>query len=978
MQDRESPIPDRDAPLLVGRDSQLASVVATMQRAATGVWAGVLISGDAGIGKSRLLAAAVAKAEGLGFGVLEAECHELERSRPFGPLVDALGIGLSSPDPERAAVAGLLFGRREKTPAQRPEPAQQIGAAPQPAPEPGPPADVQYQVIEALVAVFERLAEVRPVLLAIDDLQWADRSTLLALYAMSRRLRPLPVALLAAARPTPRSRELERLVDALVLGGGTHLELGPLAGQEVDQLVGEMVGVVPGASLHQSVSAMQGNPLLVIELVRSLDVEGSLVVREGRAETTASAVPVSLHHIVLGRLVDLSPSTRSLLRVAAVLGSSFEVAHLALVTGRSTTGLLPELDEALRSGVLGQETQAGRAAGRRLAFRHDLIAEAVYQEMAPAVRAGIHLDVARVLARVGAAPTQVAEHFAAGAPIGDREAVRWLRDAARANMGRTPGMAADFLEGALQVAGPAATDRDELLFDLTAARFSSGQIIEAEAIAREVLDRDHDRAFDGAFRISLLNALYTQGRWAEAAVENAIALAQPDTARPLAALILAESVFGHFFGGDAPTAVRVGAEAIAEGEAVGDGSVIGTAASALSLVADLQGRSADAIALGTTAVAHAGVPLPTGQLFPCHVFLGAALLDADRLGDAEAVLREGRELSEARNQVFNLPFLQWFVTMLRFLAGDWDDALAEAEAGLATAEEIENYSAVTVAHAIVALIALHRNDLAATDAYLSRGAAQIAANGPQYRMDWLGWCQALLQEARGDRDGALTTLHFTWQGCAGAGVRAAFPLLGPDLARMAAAAGRRDLAETVAGEVGAAAETMGTAWTQAAALRCRALATGEADLALAAIELLASSRRVLEQARACEEAAALLTDRRSEAVLLLGRASGIYQDLRAELGMARVDRSLRALGMRPARRGKRPERPAVGWASLTPTERAVADEVGRGLSNRQVADRLFVSPRTVESHLSHVFAKVGLQTRTELALELSRQIADRS
>jgi DNA-binding CsgD family transcriptional regulator len=86
---------------------------------------------------------------------------------------------------------------------------------------------------------------------------------------------------------------------------------------------------------------------------------------------------------------------------------------------------------------------------------------------------------------------------------------------------------------------------------------------------------------------------------------------------------------------------------------------------------------------------------------------------------------------------------------------------------------------------------------------------------------------------------------------------------------------------------------------------------------------------------------------------------------------------MRALGMRPARRGKRPERTAVGWASLTPTERAVAGEVARGLSNRQVADRLFVSPRTVESHLSHVFAKVGLQTRTELALELSRQITDR-
>jgi DNA-binding CsgD family transcriptional regulator len=120
-----------------------------------------------------------------------------------------------------------------------------------------------------------------------------------------------------------------------------------------------------------------------------------------------------------------------------------------------------------------------------------------------------------------------------------------------------------------------------------------------------------------------------------------------------------------------------------------------------------------------------------------------------------------------------------------------------------------------------------------------------------------------------------------------------------------------------------------------------------------------------------------LTDRRSEAVLLLGRASGIYQDLRAELGLARVDRSLRALGVRPARRGRRADRPALGWASLTPTERAVADEVARGLSNRQVADRLFVSPRTVESHLSHVFAKMGLQTRTELALELSRQSADR-
>ena len=280
-------------------------------------------------------------------------------------------------------------------------------------------------------------------------------------------------------------------------------------------------------------------------------------------------------------------------------------------------------------------------------------------------------------------------------------------------------------------------------------------------------------------------------------------------------------------------------------------------------------------------------------------------------------------ISEELGTRWGFAHYQMARAMERFRAGNWDDAVAEIETdtGLAGMPG-ESYN-LPLRRAVLSLIKLHRNDLPGARDAAAPG--ELPAAGAAYRTDWSAWVQALLLEADGELADALATLSDDWDRCARSGRALEYPVIGPDLVRLALSAG----------EAGRAREI-------AAAVTCE--------------DAAAAAARQGNQERAGQ---------------LLDQAITIYERLDAARDIARAEAALRQIGVRRGRRVTH-RREQSGWQSLTPSERAVVDLVIEGLSNPQIGQRLYISRRTVQTHLAHVFAKLHITSRTQLAAEAIR------
>jgi hypothetical protein len=399
---------------LHGRVRELETLVRRLELAASGRAQVVFVEGEAGIGKTCLVLETIKQARDRGFAVFHGRAEELERTRPFGALADALDCEHRSPDPARAALGRLLTGELE-------------GAL--------EAASSQFRVVDGFVELCELLADDGPVLLALEDLHWVDPTTLLAVRAIIRRLVQAPVLLLGSYRPAPVRQDLDRLVELSAEEGGCVLRLAPLSGDAVVALVAEFAGAAPGPRLCQQLDRAGGNPLFALELAKSLDQQGALRRADGKVDSEVAELPATLRLTILRRLRGLPETTVELLGLASILGSTLSLTDLARLAKRSAVELLAALREARAAGVLGE-------VGGQLAFRHDLVREAIYTDLPLPVRRGLHRDVGHALAAAGAPPVRVATHLALGADIGDAEAVAWLRRAARDAGSTAPGVRA--------------------------------------------------------------------------------------------------------------------------------------------------------------------------------------------------------------------------------------------------------------------------------------------------------------------------------------------------------------------------------------------------------------------------------------------------------------------------------------------------------------------------------------------------------
>ncbi|MGH3752916.1 MAG: helix-turn-helix transcriptional regulator [Pseudonocardiaceae bacterium] len=945
---------------LLGRSRELAALRRLLSDTRRDGGKAAVVRGEAGIGKTRLLAEIVAHAQEQGFQVLSGATDELASGRPLGALIEAFGLQADSADPERAAIGRLICG----------EAVQLVPHAPV-------IADLGFRIIDESVALLARLATDRPVVVAFEDLHWADPSTLRVVRAIGRALPQLPVALLVTLRPFPERPELAQVLDELASHGAAQLALAALDGPAVAALAEAVVGAPPGAVLSGQLSRAAGNPLFVIELVKALREQRSRAVHQGRIDVADSSPPQTLPLTILRRVSNLAPATLEVLRVATALGREFSVAELSMVTGRSAVTLLPELDGALRAGLLA-ESPTG------LAFRHELIREAIYHDLSQVLRQGLHREIARILTAAGAPVGRVADHLFLGASATDPEARRWLRQVAAEAAPRSLTVAAKLCQRAFELTSADDPDRDAVAAELAPLLLQTGRPADAEQIARDVLARGPRAAHEVVLRRALGEVLWAIG-WREPAVAELEAVARVPGASDrdrAGSLALAANI--RMFLGD-PEGAQAQARQ-ARTVAPDDDFVTCLAGQTLAVTADARGNVTEAVELAQRAVEIAARSRDprVGHLHP-HLHLGLVLLDADRRDDALAALQLGRQLGEERGNVMWLPLHHAVLAMHRVTGGELADAVAEAEAGLVLADEVGTRLHAPLLHGVAAWVALQRGDIAAGEAHMADAAAEFTAAvsqdwqltaaaegirvaGARWPLEWGLWIQALLCEARGDTGQARALLADAWE--LGAPLRfcLSYRFLGPDLVRLAVAAGDREQAAAVAQEIADGAQRCGVPSAAGAALRCRGLVNDDPAMLLAAVDTYRQLPPTVELALACEEAGAALcrAGRTAEAVPVLDGALDFYLRTGAHRGAARVDAALRGLGIRRRRAGHA-RRPPVGWESLTASELSVTRLASQGLTNRQIGDRLFISRRTVGTHLAHIFQKLGINSRTQLA-----------
>ena len=547
----------------------------------------MLISGEPGIGKTAILTWIADGAAEAGARIASGAAEELEMRVPFAAVSDCLGLTTTAADPKAAGIAAMLRG------AHRPS-----GGA-------FSAADAEFLVTEAILGLVDGWCATGPVVLAVDDLQWADPASLLVLHRLGRVAGQLPLLLAATRRPGAGPDDLERLERSWEARGADLLALGPLDAASVATLTRRVAGTEPDAGLRTATAAAAGNPLYVIELVRAL--AGQPAQAPGGAP---GSMPESLITVVTKRLSGLSGQARRILSVAAVLGPSFTVAELAAVLGAPTLDVLGVIQEAAAVGVLTAESD-------RLAFRHEVIRQALYESLPMSARNALHLQAGQALAAAGVPVERAAQHLLAGTTF-DTPTLQWLAGAAGRLTARAPGLAADLLSRVCDVAEPLGDQAGPLRLALASALLRVGRFAAAEAAATRALADGAGPEYGGRLRWVLAQSCLNQGRVEAALAEARRALDDRDLSRAERARFHGLAAQGaHLASTSGPAAAMQEAEAARdEGLASADAYAMAYGLQAVAGAWRWQGRfseSADVARQAIAALERAG-PLTDSQL----------------------------------------------------------------------------------------------------------------------------------------------------------------------------------------------------------------------------------------------------------------------------------------------------------------------------------------------------------------------------
>ena len=916
------------APVVLGRQAELEQLTAMLDAVVAGPRA-VVVEGPAGIGKTTVWQAALEAARARSFTVLATRATQTEATLPLAGLIDLLeGVpeaGLSElPAPQRRALEVALL-RREP---------EQTGVD-------------QLAVSLATLQVLRTLAADAPVVVGIDDLQWLDGATTRVLAFVLRRLGDERLGLIVSVRVEHADRLPLEVEQALPEPQRLVLRVGPLPTGVLDQLLRERLGLaLSRPSLLRLWQVCGGNPFYALELARVLPAGATL------APGAALQVPTTLAGLLRGRLQQVSERARRLLLAAAALAKP-TVALLEQVGGG--------LDEALTAGILERD-------GMLVRFRHPLLGSLVYADASAPQRHQTH----RLLAELVDEPEEQALHLALGTQDPDERAAGRLEEGAqRASARGAPDAAAQLAEHASRLTPAHWSPTDcRRLFAASNYHARAGN----GPRARHLLEALIAHLPPGTARAKALAALaylVTDDSWDELFVR-----AMAETGDDLALQAQIERQHGRLKGiaGDYAVWERHAQAAVTLAEAADDIAQLLQALAELGTVRMFRGHGvqhelmARALALESSAGEVTIERSPTFQL-------GMQLLFTDELDQARHQLQAEAARALEHGRIEDQAEALLFLTELEIWTGNWPlaDQYASESLELARQQDISNGEPASLYAR--ALVDAHLGRVETARGAAEQGSALASAMGDETFRVLNEYILGFLELSLGDPAGAharlgplVGALH-----AMGVGEPTIFPVL-PDAIEALIGLGELDQAAPLIEELQAQGRVLDRAWALATAARGRGLlaaASGDPHGSLAHFQLALQEHqratRPFELARTLRALGMVLRrdKKKTAAKAALEQALGIFERLGALLWVEATKAELGRVGLRPAA--------PVDPSGITAAEARVAELVAAGRSNREVAGELFMSPKTVEAHLSRIYRKLGVRSRAELAHKLTRQ-----
>ena len=907
-------------PSLIGRETEQLVLTTLRAEHRDGRGALLAIEGHPGMGKTALLAEHAIASVADDIHVVWARASQIDAIRPFGCLLDALDCRLHHPDPANRRVAQALIAvsdavidpfRFETDAAWR------------------------FPVQEAISDLILSVAERTPTLLAIDDAQWADAGTLGVMAALARRCGTVPLVVAWTLRSALRVDAIDQIVGRFA-DSAVRLELGPLPRADVRALGAKLVGGVLEADALARLDHAEGNPFFISALASY----GS----EGSTPTDA----------VLHWFAQLQRSTADVLAVASILGTTFETSLLSTMTDRSITVIMDELEPAVESGLVRRQ-----GAGH-YAFAHDLIRSTIEDHLPGSLRTALHRDAARVQTLNGSDEGVIARHLAWGARVGDESAADQIRVACLQVVRHDANGAAELLTNAGALCVPGSEIWAQCQADLVVALQWASRSGDALAVANAAIAHRSSKSGEVALRIARANSLALVNDIPGSAAEFRRLIDDPALDEGMRSHILGELSILEAWGID-----RAGARAHAERAleiAKGIGLVQAElkALCSLSAMSLFDGDVRDAVVLAREAVTKGRtirIDTPARE-----IYLALALANSDETDEARLWLRDGQATAEGVLDGWLVSRYHLTRMAIELNTGDWSSAVDDAEAVIRMYDELDMVNGMPQAPAVAGIIAVRRRSPDDVVARYRELAQTTASDGAEPAgMMYFGWLEAMVAERNGRSAEALATLRFVFDAVA-ASAQLVRLWIAPDLVRLYLTATDVEGAAAIVDAIRPVVKRVGVGSAVGMLRCCEGLVAGAQGDAREGAFLREAARWLRKAGRR-----PLLLDvlQQLDSVSSERAHDDEIRELSEHLGLSkpRAATGLSGLSGGSAASGAGPD----PFASLTIAERNVAELVAEGLTNTEIATRLSISKRTAEFHVSHVYLKLGVSSRTALA-----------
>ncbi len=888
-----------------------------VQQCAGGAGGVAVVRGVGGMGKSTILREALARAESLGLATFKSAVRHQDIYAPLAPLFRAFD------DPR------LLD--RSATP------------------------DTSASLEQAM-SRLERLAITTPVVIAVDDIQWMDHPMSVALTSAVDELTAAPVLWLFASRPVAGGTPASSLLSWLARRSDADLDLRPLDEPEVHRLMGSILQATAGGDLREIGARCGGNPYLITQFLRAMLQQDKIEVVDGVATARGDLItPSQLGLMSLG-LDQISPTAHRLVSAASVFGRPFTLHEASALSGLTVAQAISGGDEAMRAGALRPYNDA------KLTFSHEVTREHLYQSLAKPVRNALHLEATRL---PSSNLQESASHLDKLAAEGQTIAHGILLETSANLENSSPSVAADLLIRTLGIMSRESPDRPGLVVRAIRLLVSSGRLDEAEAMELEQVDQDFSAEHRARALLGIAESLKHRGQDREVVAITGRALELPELSAYDRADLLALRAHAVLNDARLETEAREAAqEALTVAESSGNTPALVFALIASSVLAHQTGHLSQALQDAESAVEHSRHDPSTRRLHPERWLARAQLVTDDHAASA-LTLNEGQRAATALGTAWTQPMWHYDRAELCLARGQVTDALVEAETGLRIADVLSAHAlAVPLLTVQMWCLAL-MGDLDAAEACLARADTRLQS-GVVADPGFLHWTRVDLALARGERDRLpgliaratprLPDRRSPVVANGALGIHALRALLVADELKLAAHVARLH-AEVAAANPGVASRqgwalhAAGLVEHDAGRLKAARSAYKKAGrkgmlgwLALDLGDLHAAQGRAEDSAEAHRLAARIFVDQ---------SATGAARSANARLE-----------GSSPA---AAPAVTADPWLTLTKSELRVMKLIVGGMTNREAADELFLSPHTVDTHLRHVFEKVGVNSRVRLS-----------